>query len=482
MKSLLSLALLVIGTVSWAQQQKVNGRVVTEEGTPIPGVIVLNANNEQLCERSNAKGEFEFEGEIGMPYALKKNGFEPISTSVKESSGTFQYVMIRKIQEFNPIVITRSNSEEALDIFNVNILAYQPLNDAILTLKKTKKTYSIGLDQYGRQGATFELSIDRPRDFFFDCMGNPYILSDDSAYLFSMTDTALTFHSIIPMNTFRSNIMPCVAAFNDNVVLKNYSDFNQTYELKMFTADTSRLIYEFTDVLSYQAAWEAYGVMVASGSSDSPTGDNLTDEQLYQEMRRKRREIYKVNDTGRDFKRAVDRQYQQYERVDATASGRASNPGTSQYQGPQVYGRQVGSSTGATSLSDFMMHSTPIRVETFKIGDFMAVVNFDFDTVSIVDATGVTIVSHPFVCDAIIERTVQDKATGHIYLYTRSNGSHKVYSLNAFTGETRLVKDFGILKHTNDIKIYDSFLYYRVSENGFYQINRVSLPRLEYLN
>ena len=485
MKTLLAtISILLLSFFMQAQERFIEARVVDSINTPIPGVTIIDREGNQLCSATDGEGQFSLTAKSGDEFGLKKTGFDIRWSKVPYSDEKLKFVLNRKIQDLAPVVVTRKNSEEALDIFNYNIIAYQPLGDHILTLKNKRNDYFVGMDAVGGETTNYSWTKDRPKEIFFDCLSNPYILTKDSAYNFAILDTGLVILNVTSISQFRSYIMPCVAAFDQGIVHNSFADFNQTYELTIYGKEESQSVYTFTDELTYQAAWESYGKMVGTMSSQLPTGDAVTDLQLQEEMRRKRREIYRRNDVGADFQRALKRQEMKVLTEDAQAN--ASGEGMQRSGAPSisggVFGRDNGASTEANQLADFLVNSFPVRIKTFQLGNYMAVVNFEFDSVSIIDQSGAQIVENGFEAPAKIEQVLQDKATGHLYLYTYDDGSHKVYSLNAFTGETTFVKDFGILDHATDVRIYESKLYYRISENQFYQVNRVSLPNLKYLN
>ncbi|PWL24190.1 MAG: hypothetical protein DCO96_14390 [Fluviicola sp. XM-24bin1] len=465
-----------------AQDVTIEARVVDENSTPIPRVQIVKRDGSEWCPPTNSEGRFVLTSESGAEFGLKKAGFETYWTLVPYDNGKFKFTLTRKIQDLGPVVITKKSSEKALDIKNYNIIAYQPLGDEILTLKHRGRKYYLGIDGIGEfDTLNIPWTKDRPVDFFFDCLSTPYVLTKDSAYQFTLRDEKLEILSSVDMMHFRSFIMPCVAAFDQGIVLNSFSDFNQTYDLVIHGKESEQNVYSFTDRDTYQAAWEAYAKLVGEGSNQSLTGDTITDEHLYQELRRKRREIYQRNDTGPDFERALKKQEMDFI-SSQIQSGVTSAEGQVAMSIPRgVFGRDYGASPEATNLGNFLMLSHPIRIQTYQLGNYMAVVNFEFDSVSIIDYTGAMLSKKAFEAPKKIEQVIQDKGTGHIYLYT-NDGSHKIYLLNAFTGETTFVKDFGILKHAPDVKVYDHHLYYRMSDNQFYQVNRVVMPILKHLN
>lgn len=481
---LLSLFLLFVGN-SIGQSITISGKVSSFDGTPMSEASVIDQNG-ALLGTTDISGNFtNVKVQLGERFGIDKEGFELQWVKVNKEMTNYTIVLDVKVQEIETVVITRRNSEEALDLKNVNIIHYQPLDGAILTLKKEKGTYYIGMDSLRKEGASFPLNITRPRELYFDCMKHAYVLSDDSAYQFVLLDTGLMTLPAISLEVFRKYVSPCVAKFEDRIVMQELRSYNKEYELIMYDDQKPRTIYNHMDQLGYQAAYEAsvgVGMLV-----DPNNGDTLVDPNYLR--RQERRKVYGRHDTGPDFQRSLERQEQEWRQQDLLAAQTFNRPDS---LGIFNYGNSSRSSRSSTSfgsqdawrntrnweqsMASYMLFMEPIGIRTYQVGSFIAVVDFQSSKVDILDHYGYPIKESSFEIASDIKNVMQDKATGAIYLYARDKGNHKIFGLDPFTGRTTYLKNFGGMPHTEQAIIYDGYLYYKVLERDFYGINRVRLP------
>jgi hypothetical protein len=75
-------------------------------------------------------------------------------------------------QELSSVDVVESKPENALDIDAVNIIDYFPFESSILTLKKHRNAYYVGIDSIGVEGPKYRFDIDRPKRLFIDCLGS----------------------------------------------------------------------------------------------------------------------------------------------------------------------------------------------------------------------------------------------------------------------------------------------------------------------
>jgi len=146
------LFLLVIAGYSLGQNQTISGKVIDLSYQPVVGAKIIDIHGNVLAEPTDESGAFSFEAKIGDRFGVDKYGYDLVWKTVEKDIFEYKIVLDVKIQEIELISITRQISQEALDISNVNIIDYQPLNGCILTLKKEKKTYYLGLDSIQKQG------------------------------------------------------------------------------------------------------------------------------------------------------------------------------------------------------------------------------------------------------------------------------------------------------------------------------------------
>lgn len=464
---------------SFSQEVEVSGVVFGPDGKKVEGALILDYHGKWLSDPTGEQGAFSFTGTVGDLFAIEKDGYELKWERVQAGGKLMKIVLDTKLQDIEEIVITQQNSEEALDLENVNIIDYQPLNNCILTLKREKRTYYIGLDSLNHAGVSYPLEIYKPRELFIDCMNNAYVLSADSAYQFYLLDNGIMVSEGVEIERFDQYIRPCVSKFDNRLVFEELSDLNKSYKLTLYDSTTATVIFNRFDQLGYQAAWEA---SVGAGMQTDPNyGDTLVDPVYLR--RQQRRKVYGRNDVGEDFQRDLARDNDEFMRISKqTSDSLNKGPNTGNTNAWEAANNWSNTSDYAAAMASFMIFTQPLQIKTFQIGDYMAVVDYLTDSVMILDHQGYRLRVNDFILEDDIKNVVQDKATGYIYLFSMDKGNHKVYGLNVFTGSIYYLKNFGGRPYTENAIIYDGFLYYKVQSNNFYGIERVRLPKLTFFD
>jgi len=132
------------------------------------------------------------------------------------------------------------------------------------------------------------------------------------------------------------------------------------------------------------------------------------------------------------------------------------------------------------NMAAYMIYTQPIKMRTFQIGNFMAIVDYDTNRIYLLDHYGYEIKRFDFELSADIKNILQDRSTQFLYLFAREGGNYKVYGLNAFTGQVMYLKNFGKMPHTEQAVVYDNYLYYKVLDRDFFGIERVRLPEMKF--
>lgn len=474
MKNVLLFTFLIIYSGVFSQNFTVTGIVVNTSNQPVKGAIVLGIRGNSITDSTNASGRFSFTAKEGDRFAIEKEGYELEWRTARKNTESYIVILDVKVQEIESIVITRSNSEEALDIQNVNIIHYQPLDGAILTLKKRKRFYMLGLDSLRSEGPSYILEIDKPKELFFDCLKNAYILSADSAYQFVITDSSLAMLTAIPMSLFDKYIRPCVSQFDDRLVFESFKRLNKEYSLTIHSTMPTKTIFQKFDVLGYQGAYEA-SLMVGK-MVDPMDGDTLVDP-IYLATKQ-RRDVYGRHDTEAAFERALSKQKATVmKEQDKVNSGVDDDKRLPVMSGPRTSAwTQSNGKSFSKAMANYILLTQPIKVKTFQLRDFAIVIDYDSNSVDVLDHFGFHIKESSFVVSGKVKNVLQDRATGELYLYVRDGKNNKVYGIDPFTGQTSYLKNFGGMPNTEQAIIYDRYLYYKVLERDFYGINRVKLP------
>ena len=315
---------------------------------------------------------------------------------------------------------------------------------------------------------------------FFDCNKSAYILSADSAFQYALLDSGLVILAEIGIEEFDQYIRPCVSRFDNRLVFRSYSDYNKSYDLVMYDSAVARPIFNRKDKIGYQMAWES---AVAVGQNVDPIdGDTLANPVLLRQQQR--RKVYGVNDTGEAFERSL---YEQElaaskEQIAAmstfntdTVMPRRSNDNP--FGSPDAWSM---AGNWEQNIAAYMIYTQPIKMRTFQIGNFMAIVDYDTNRIYLLDHYGYEIKRFDFELSTDIKNILQDRSTQFLYLFAREGGNYKVYGLNAFTGQVMYLKNFGKMPHTEQAVVYDNYLYYKVLDRDFFGIERVRLPEMKF--
>ena len=375
---LLLLLFLWTSLLSFSQETWMHGVVVDDTGSPVISAELINYKGKHITE-TDSLGRFSFMGETGLKYALVKPEFV-LTWFVAESSDTPQQItMLGNVQEIQSIVISRKGSEDALDVQNVNIIDYQPLQGYILTLKKKKDTYYVGIDSLNTEGLSLPVLIDRPHELYFDCMQNTYILNNDSAYQFVILDGELAYISQMSKLSFDTYIRPCVADFEGSLVLSRLSKHNKEYSLTKYKNGEGNTFFTRIDSIGYEVVRED-ALLIGQLNGNDLIGDSLHDNLL--ERRREMREIHSgenpdVNLQMLDKTTTIERS-SQYERLTAREQ--------------MILDQKISHASYENSGSrwvelqaEYMLRSQPIKIKSFQIGQYIATVDYEVDSVILFD-------------------------------------------------------------------------------------------------
>lgn len=427
-----------------AQEFKIT--VIDINDAPISNVVVLDKEKNEI-DRTNKTGDFTIDKSKFETIGLTKKGYADRWLKLSESTkNEVTIVMDYYYQELNVVNVESEGPENALDINAVNIIDYIPFQESILTLKRHKGTYYIGVDSLGQEGVKFEFNYDRPKRLFLDCLGNMHVVCSEVVYQIAISESELSIVDKISKNQFSLLLEPCVAKLGDKYVMKSLSSNNQAYSLAVYDKHTEpKLIYYHIDVVSAQVAAEE-----ALKLEFSVRGDVLEDsmEMHILDLRRYVRQVYSGENPD------VNLDFIQRSMIDS-----------------------AGNSTRWTErFGLYSILTYPINIRSFQIGDQVAVVNYEIDSLSLYNENGEKISQTAFAVPSDIKEVWQDLSNDNLYLYTRKNGNHLIYHLDDKTGQTTFLKstrEIGTSKHH---RIYDGYLYYLEIDNSFYRIQRVRLP------
>lgn len=426
--------------------QTIKLTVVDIDDKPMANVLIVD-NNKNKIDETNENGVVVIDKSKGI-IGLVKQGFEDRWLKISDSDQKeVVIVMDYYYKEFDVVNVEQARPEEALSIDAVNILDYFPFNESILTLKRFKSSYYISVDSVGNEGKRYEFKRDRPIEFFMDCIGNMHVICPERVYQIAISNDELVIIDEISKDLFNILLEPCVAKFDEKYVMKSLSFGNQAYSLALYDKmKDPEMFYYRIDVLSARVALEEELKLEFVVRSDV-LNDSMEAHIL--DLRRFVRELYAGQNPD------VNLAFIMNDIKDSEGNTRR----------------------WTEQMALYKIFTYPIDIRSFRVGNNVAVVDYEVDSLSIFSAKGKRLNQLPFNVEGDIKQIWQDVSNDNIYFYTRNNGNYMIYYLNDETGETIFLKTTRDLGFTKNHRIHRGYLYYLKIENGYHKIHRVQLPK-----
>lgn len=448
--------------------QLLTGFVEGPDGKPIQEALIID-DQEQVITRTDELGTFKMDQSKYEIFGITKRGYQSQWFKVGKDRERELFVTLNYyFQEIQEATVVSREPQKALDISAVNIIDYQPIENNILTLKRDKRTYYIGLDGVDKEGPRFPFNEEKPRSLFLDCMGNTHIICNENVYQIWVSPDTMAIVDIIPKSKFDQFIVPCIAEFNNGLVLQNLSHYDQVYNLNLYEKGKEIPFYLKVDSISLRTVSEM-ALMMEFQTKAMMTGDSLIQNVL--DMRRRMREIH--NGANPDVALLGSQN---------TASSMEDSTFTANFTGASF----DNNNEMTERTTEFMLFSFPLNVRSFQMNEYLCVVDFQPDnSYSLIDNNGVVnlfnnngfkLESNTFSIVGDIKEVWQDRYNNDIYLFAENDGNHLIYSLDVLTGKTNLLKNLRNFPFTESQKIHNGWLYYREIENGYYHIDRLKLP------
>ncbi len=426
--------------------QTIKLTVVDIDNIPLANVLIVDSGKNTIDE-TNENGVVVIDKSKHI-IGLVKKGFEDRWLKISDSDQKeVVIVMDYYYKEFDVVNVEQARPEEALSIDAVNILDYFPFNESILTLKRFRGTYYISVDSIGNEGKRHEFTRDRPKQFFMDCIGNMHVICAEKVYQIAISNDELVVIDEISKTTFDILLEPCVAKFDEKYVMKSLSFGNQAYSLALYDkVKDPEMFYYQIDVLSARVAAEEELKMEFSVRSDV-LNDSMEAHIL--ELRRFVRELYAGQNPDVNLAFIMN----------------------------DIQDSEGNTKKWTEQMALYKLFTYPIDIRSFRVGNNVAVVDYEVDSLSIFNDKGKRLNQVPFNVEGDIKQVWQDVSNDNIYFYTRNHGNYMIYYLNDETGETVFLNTTRDLGFTKNHRIHSGYLYYLKVENNYHKIHRVQLPK-----
>ena len=429
---------------SIAQEVKIS--VIDINDAPIADAYIVNKNKNRI-NKTDENGQFLVDISKYSTIGLTKKGYADRWIKLSsDQQGDIVIVMDYFYQELETVNIESIGPESALDINAVNVIDYFPFNETILTLKRHRGRYYVGLDSLGKEGKKFEFNYDKPKRLFLDCLGNMHVVCSEVVYQIAISEDELVIIDKISKSQFNLLLEPCVAKLDDKYVMKSLSSNNQAYSLALYDKNTDpKLFYYQIDVVSARVAAEE-ALKLEFSVREDVMEDSM--EMHILDLRRYIRQVYAGENPD------VNLDFIQKDMVDGSGNSK---------RWTERYGL-------------FSILTYPINIRSFQIGNQVAVVDYDIDSLSIYNQDGERLSQVPFSVSSDIKEVWQDLSNDNLYFYTRKNGNHLIFHLDDKTGETIFLKSMREIGLSKNHRIYDGYLYYLEIDDNYYRIQRTRLP------
>ena len=437
--------------------QTITGNVKDNEGTPITYAKVIDIDN-KLLAFSDSMGFFSFDAAKVSGFGVAYFGFETEWFIVDRIQNNHVDIVLEfPVLDLEAVVVTSERDKRALDFESVNILDYRPFGDLILTLKKYKGAYYIGIDSIGVEGKNYLFSHGKPKSLFEDCLGNMHILTSQDAFQFQLIDDRLEVLAAVPIEEFKVQLQSCVAFFDSKLITEELRYHNQLYQLVYYSGGDvePKVVYSQIDRVTMAVAEEEYlKLTIIQGRQDY--GDQYQADELL--LRRDLRRIH--NGENPDANLAF------------LPTSSDSLSGTSSVHDPSGGSDPSGSSGWMDAITNYKLFSYPVDVRSYQVGHYLAVIDFMTDSVTLLDQEGKVASEKAFDGQHKIKEVWQDESNGDLFLHSHDGGTSEIYRLDVFTGQTEYITNLNDIPLSRSRKIHQGWLYFRILQYGYYKVYR----------
>lgn len=353
------------------------------------------------------------------------------------------------------VIVSSSNTQKVLDLYSENIIDYRVFGDSILVLKRFKGDYYLDVTSIDGGGSSYSMAFRKPSSIYVDCMKNVHILCKNVVNQIVIQNEVIIV-SRSSHKVFDATIKKCVGSFDNVVLTAEISKYNQQFDLMRHKegVDRSKIIYTNTDQVALKAI-------------ESHVKENKQIDPDVAYARRMRRSL------------SLSQELQRGRRMTARRdAGQLSQPYNINNSNYGVSRRFSAPKRNQYNLGGAIIQSLikkKVKIESFQVGDEMAVLDEVDHTISIFSSEGVLLNKVGLAPGFRIGDIIQDPSTGALYLSSLKDGIYHIYSLNIRNGAISKAGGFKNISLSRSRNIYDGWLYYRVKKNDYYKLYRTRL-------
>lgn len=331
-----------------------------------------------------------------------------------------------KIRALDQVDILLEESDAFYNVENSNVIDYYPYDQLCFFAIKYKGDHYLELNSESKNIHSVKLNFN-PTEFYLDIFGNFHLLSVDSAYQIWLSDTQLSWLKPIPLSDFNEQIRPIVGTAQKCVYSQKYELVNKYYTIKHIEKDTTFISYQSFDKVAYRVAKnQEYKIIAMYYAAVTPV-QNVIENGIWD---------------GDFVKLAEDFGLMQ----------------------------EVGWYEGVLS--------SPIRCEAFGMKEYIAVIDFFRDSVSVINPQSGALIQQSKIQGPASRATevFYDYFFDIIYFIENTGKGLDIYTLNPIDGTSKLMKGIYGVPFVENIKISGDWVYFELRErSGFNKILRQKL-------
>lgn len=349
-----------------------------------------------------------------------------------------------------PALLLAQGTENAREIGH-KILDFKPLDGSMLILNQLDNTFYLELDSADQTLAQYPLPLKRPSSIYFDCTNAAYIVASDSSYEFTLAHGKFTVLSAQSRSDFDIYVRPCLASFNDRIMIESFQPIDNGYEISMYFGEETRTVFTRTVDVEISEVSETTGSGVRS-------------------------------DYSNDFQNALRAQNSTESQINSGVYFRNN-------QSDLVQTPWQPSGVSAVNSSAYRMNNTNFKnnnhrsnqavvkplVSSLQLGKFMAVIDRGADSVFVLDHYGYELSAKSFVQPGEWVNVAADPATGEVYVCASEEGENSIYRLDAFTGSMLHVVDLDAEIDVDQLHFYDGRMYFAETDQKGVSISSISM-------
>jgi hypothetical protein len=263
---ILCISFLFSGTLT--AQNVIRGRVIEHNNKGISYATIQSTNHQSI---TNKEGYFEM-----------KTSADTVILTVRHLGYQTKTDTIYSLSTNRFISISLTKKEINLDSVTVNakrypefLLGYEISKGVIYTLSRRNKKRFVKTFNPEKSWMVEKEVPKKFNEIKKDCFGNIHLISEDSVKQIFVHNNEIVTISDFSISNFQEKLEPCVAAFDDKIIMSKYANHDQqlTFDLYHNTAVTH--VANIWDKEASKVAQAYYSEIIRLYYQNTPEGQNI---------------------------------------------------------------------------------------------------------------------------------------------------------------------------------------------------------------